>query len=82
VPDSPLPNPLPSAPAPPPPLEPVLTPLQQATQYCQQNAAQAPLQQCIDAYLNGGAQAVQNLLASLLNPPPLPGLPDLPGGLG
>jgi membrane-bound lytic murein transglycosylase B len=67
---------------PPPPVEPVLTPLQQATQYCQQNAAQAPLQQCIDAYLSGGAQAVQNLLASILNPPPLPGAPDLPGGLG
>ena len=42
-----------------------------------------PLQQCVDAYLTGGVQAVQNLLALLLNPP-LPGggggvLPSLPG---
>ena len=67
---------------PPPPVEPVLTPLQQATSYCQQNAGQLPLQQCVDAYLSGGAQAVQALLAGLTQPLPGVPAPTLPGGLG
>ena len=65
--------------------EPVVTPLEQATAYCQNNLTAAELNligglgACTDAYLAGGAQAVQNLLSSLLNPvtepsPPLPGL--------
>ena len=65
--------------------EPVVTPLEQATAYCQNNLTATKLNligglgTCTDAYLAGGAQAVQNLLSSLLNPvteplPPLPGL--------
>jgi len=53
------------------PAAPVLTPLQKATQYCQSNVSATNLQligglgACTTAYLNGGAGAVQALIAAL-----------------
>jgi hypothetical protein len=47
------------------PVDDVVSPLEEATSYCQDNAGPLGLQQCIDAYLNGGAGAVQNLIDNL-----------------
>ena len=64
-----------------------VTPLEEATAYCQSNLTAAQLDAigglsaCTDAYLSGGAAAVGNLLAGLANvggvvtDPSLPGLP-------
>ena len=47
-------------------VENTLTPLQKATNYCQQqNLSGTSLSACTDAYLSGGTAAVQNLLSGL-----------------
>jgi hypothetical protein len=48
-------------------VEDTVTPLEEATAYCQSiDLGPASLDQCINAYLDGGAQAVQNLIDNLL----------------
>ncbi|QWC86801.1 lytic transglycosylase domain-containing protein [Nocardioidaceae bacterium] len=49
-------------------VEDTLTPLQKAQEYCRNtDTGPASLQQCVDAYLSGGASAVNNLVSGLLD---------------